>query len=172
VEPAGEEPSKNPFAHHKRVAPVRRTGGPAGQLVADGCHFPCCRSSLTVTAGACFLEADTSQEDEADWSHEEQLEAVPQQQEEHQVEPFAPAVIDEGGAVGGGEEVDTAEEHRGDTPFQAASGADFVEEDVCRHPPAQESTGADAGVPQSGQEHDLGLTFAHGISGGRLVLCG
>lgn len=126
-----------------------------------GDGFPRRCSSSVLAAGACFAEADTREEDQADRSHEDEFQGVPQQQEECQVQPFTPSLINEGDAADGGEEVDAAEEHRRNTPFQAASGADLVEEDIRRHPPAEKDAGADAGVPQSGQEHDLGLTFAH-----------
>lgn len=111
-----------------------------------------------------FVDADSRQEDDADRSHEDEFQRVPQQQEEHQVEPFAPPVVDESGAVDGGEEVDAAEEHGRETPFEAASGADFVEEDVRWHPPAQEHAGADAGIPQAADQHSRVSLSRTGVS--------
>lgn len=46
-------------------------------------------------------------------------------------------------------QLDDAEEHRGNSPFEAASSAQLVEEDVGGHPAAQDATGVDAGVPES-----------------------
>lgn len=70
-----------------------------------------------MAADACFLVPDASQEDDADGSHEDEFQRIPQEEKEGQVEPFAPPVPNENGAGDGGEEVDAAEEHRGETPF-------------------------------------------------------
>lgn len=58
-----------------------------------------------MAAGACFLVADASQKDDADGSHEDEFQRIPQEEEKQQVEPFAPPVTDEGGAGDGGEEI-------------------------------------------------------------------
>ena len=103
-----------------------------------------------------------SEPDEAPRPDPEEFHPVPQQQEEQQVERLVPAVLDEGDAHGGGEEVDAAEQHRWDTPFEASAGADLVEQDVRGHAAAQEDAGADAGVPQTLHEIHDGLTFHTG----------
>src|SRR5690606_36130059 len=113
-----------------------------------------------------------SEQYEAPRSKEEELQCIPQREEEHHVEPFAPALLDEPGAGDCDQQVDDAEEHRGDSPFEAASGAQLVEEDVGGHPAAQEHAGVDAGVPESVQEHDVGLTFARRTIAVWLVLSG
>jgi len=109
--------------------------------------------------GSSFVESDADRQEEADRSHEEEVETVPEQQGEGEVDPLGPSVADESDADCGGEEVGGSEEHRGDAPLQSASGADLVKEDVGRHDPSEEDAGFDAEVPE-GDEHG-GLTFIH-----------
>lgn len=73
-----------------------------------------------------FLEAQADQLGEADGSDPEHLERVPDAQDDQEVEPARPAVLDERPADGGGVEVGGGEEHARQAPFQAASGAERV----------------------------------------------
>lgn len=70
------------------------------------------------------------EEHEADRSDPDELEGVPDEQHDQQVEPAGAAVIDDRGADRGGVEVGHGQEHRGDAPLEAASGADGVDEQV------------------------------------------
>ncbi len=73
-------------------------------------------------------ELDPDEEYEAPRAKEQKLQRIPQREEEHQVEPLAPALLNESGAGDCNQHVDDAEEHRGYSPFEAASGAQLVEE--------------------------------------------
>ena len=63
------------------------------------------------------------------------------------MQPSGPASLDEVPEDGGGEEVRDREEHRRNAPLQPASGADRVEEPICRHEAAQVGAGVDAEGP-------------------------
>ena len=67
---------------------------------------------------------------EAAGSDPEHLEGVPDEEQDQQVEPAGAAVVDDRGADRCRVEVDPGEQHRGDAPFEAASGADGVDEQV------------------------------------------
>lgn len=68
--------------------------------------------------------------DEADGADPEEFEGVPDGQQDQQVEPARTAVVDDRGADRCRVEVDLREEHGGDTPLQAASGAAGIEQQV------------------------------------------
>lgn len=112
------------------------------------------------------------EEHDAPGAEEKELQRIPQHEDEHEVEPFAPALLNEPNAGDCDQQVDDAEEHGGDPPFETAPGAQLVEKDVRRHPPAEEDAGVDAGVPKPVQEHDVGLTFARRTIAVWLVLSG
>lgn len=91
--------------------------------------------------------------------HDGQLHGVPDAQEEREVQPSRHASLDEIPEDGCGEEIRDGEEHRGDSPFEAASGADGVEEPVGGHVASQEVAGVDAEGPDE-SEHGGVLSWS------------
>lgn len=90
--------------------------------------LPACPS---VSAASDTLLAPAPHElDQTDGADPEELEGVPDENQDHQVEPAGAAVVDDRGADRRGVEVDPGEQHRGDAPLEAASGADGVEQQV------------------------------------------
>lgn len=85
-----------------------------------------------------FAPTREDEHDEAGGADPEHLEGVPDEQDDEQVEPAGAAVLDELPADGGGVEVGGGEEHARQTPFQPASGADRVAQDVGRQPSSQD----------------------------------
>lgn len=70
------------------------------------------------------------EEHEADRSDPDELEGIPGEQQDQQVEPAGTVVVDDRGAGRCRVEVNPGEQHRGDAPLHAASGADGVDEQV------------------------------------------
>lgn len=66
--------------------------------------------------GPPFLRPDVCELDEADWSDPEELEGIPDEQQDQQVQPAGAAVVDDRGADRGGIEVGHGQQHGGDAP--------------------------------------------------------
>lgn len=112
------------------------------------------------------------QEDEAPGPEEQELQPAVEAQGESEVEPFAPPLVDESGADGCGEDAGGSKEHEGDAPAEVLSVTEPVEDAVGGHPVAQEDAGVGAGIPDSVQEHEVGLAFARRTIAVWLVLSG
>lgn len=113
-----------------------------------------------VSPGDSLSNAGTEQENQADRTHEDQLHGVPDAQQDQEVQPSGPASLDEVPEDGRGQEARDHEEHRGDAPLEAASGADRVEKPVRRHVAAQKTAGVDAEGPDEPEHGGVLLSAA------------
>ena len=91
-----------------------------------------CRGTLASSTRQITVlrESRPCQEGEADRYDPEELAGIPDEQQGQQVQPVGAATVDDRGADPGGVEVGSGQEHGGDAPFEAASGADGVEHQV------------------------------------------
>ena len=94
-----------------------------------------------------FTTSATDEVGEADRPNPGELESVPDAHEGEDVEPAGRTTLGEQGVQARDEEVEHGEEHRGDTPLEAAPRADGVEQDVRGHVPAHEVPEVNAGDP-------------------------
>lgn len=151
-------------------ADVATTGGSSGTgrstavMLTDGYdHAP---DTMLVDTGS-------GQKYQADRPQCEELQCVPEAEEDEEVEPSGVAVCDEGREGTRCQEVGHGEEHRGDAPFESSSRSDGVEENVGGHVAAQECAGVDAEGPELA-DHDgspllrgLATKNLEGLPGGR-----
>ena len=102
---------------------------------------------------AMLLDTGSGQKYQADRPHREELQCVPEAEEDEEVEPSGAAVCDEGREGTRCQEVGHREQHRGHAPLESSSRSDGVEENVGGHVPAQERAGVDAEGPELA-DHD------------------
>ncbi|MFB7893691.1 hypothetical protein ACFC1I_15945 [Microbacterium sp. NPDC056044] len=86
----------------------------------------------------------------------DELERVPQEEENEEVQPAGRALLDESHTERGCHEVHAGKKHRRHPPLQTAPCEDRVEKDVRRHEPAQKRAETDAEHPDD-SEHAAAL---------------